>query len=71
VDFLMLQLSRIDWQKGVVIVGGAVVVLAILLSYLVYHHYRTSDPLKNLKPGVYQPAARNSGDTLPLPPAKK
>jgi hypothetical protein len=48
-----------------------VVVLAILLSYLGYHHYRTSDPLKNLKPGVYQPAARNSGDTLPLPPAKK
>src|SRR5690348_5847984 len=71
VDFLMLQLSRIDWQKGVVILGGAVVVLAILLSYLGYHHYRTSDPLKNLKPGIYQPAAHNSGDTLPLPPPKK
>jgi hypothetical protein len=71
VDFLMLQLSRIDWQKGVLILGGTVVVLAILLSYLGYHHYRTSDPLKNLKPGVYQPATRNSGDTLPLPPAKK
>ena len=71
VDFLMLQLSRIDWQKSAVILGAAVVVLAVLLSYLTYHHYHTADPLKNLKPGVYQPPSRNPGETLPLPPAKK
>ena len=71
VDFLMLQLSKIDWQKGVIILGAAVAVLAIVLAYVGYHHYRTNDPLKNVKPGVYKAPARNSGDTLPIPPAKR
>ncbi len=70
-DFLMLQLSRIDWRRGVLILGVAVVVLAMILGYVGYRHYRTNDPLKNVKPGVYKAPARNSGDTLPLPPAKK
>lgn len=69
-DFLMLQLSRIDWQKGVVILAAAVVLLALALAYLGYHHYRSSDPLRNLKPGVYQPSARGVGETLPLPQPK-
>jgi cytoskeletal protein RodZ len=71
VDFLMLQLSKIDWQKGILILGAAVVALALALGYAVYHHYRTSDPLKNVKPGIYKAPAHGSGDTLPLPPAKK
>lgn len=71
VDFLMLQLSKIDWQKGVVVLAGAVVVLAIALGYLGYHHYRTADPLKNVKPAMYRPPSRSSGDTLPLPPVKR
>ena len=70
-DFLMLQLSKIDWQKSVVLLGGGVVVLAIVLGYLGWHHYRNRDPLKNLKPATYQSPAHNSGDTLPLPPTKK
>lgn len=71
VDFLMLQLSKIDWQKGVVILGGAVVVLAIVLGYIGYHHYRSNDPLKNVRPAMYKAPARGSGDTLPLPPVKR
>lgn len=70
-DFLMLQLSRVDWRRGVLILAVAVVVLAMILGYVGYHHYRTSDPLKNLKPGIYKAAPKNGGDTLPLPPAKK
>ncbi len=71
VDFLMLQLSKIDWQKGVFVLAGLIVVLAIILGYLGWHHYRSSDPLKNLKPGIYQAPPRSSGDTLPLPPVKR
>ena len=71
VDFLMLQLSKIDWQKGVVILGTAVVVLAVVLGYLGYRHYRTADPLKNMTPATYKPPHNNSGDTLPLPPTKR
>ena len=71
IDFLMLQLSKIDWQKSVVVLGGAVVVLALLLGYVSWRHYRNSDPLKSVKPGVYKAPTRGSGDVLPLPPAKK
>jgi cytoskeletal protein RodZ len=70
-DFLMLQLSKIDWRKGVLILGAAVAVLAIVLGYATYHHYRTHDPLKNVKPGIYKAPSKTGGDTLPLPPAKK
>lgn len=71
VDFLMLQLSKIDWQRGVMVLAAAVVVLALVLGYVGYRHYRTNDPLKNVKPGLYKAPAKHSGDTLPLPPAKK
>ena len=35
-DFLMLQLSRIDWRRGVLILAVAVVVLAMILGYVGY-----------------------------------
>ncbi len=71
VDFLMLQLSKTDWQRSVVLLGGGVIVLVIVLGYAGWRHYRSPDPLKNLKPGIYQAPAHGPGDTLPLPPAKK
>lgn len=71
IDFLMLQLSKVDWQKGVVVLGAAVLIMGILLAVVSWRRYRTADPLKGVKPGVYQPARSNSGETLPLPPAKK
>jgi cytoskeletal protein RodZ len=71
VDFLMLQLSKIDWQKSVVILGGAVLLLAVVLGYVGWRHYHANEPLKHLKPAMYQAPSRASGDTLPLPPAKK
>jgi cytoskeletal protein RodZ len=70
-DFIMLQLSKVDWQKGVWWLGAAVVVSTILLVVVVSRHSRGKDPLKGIKPGVYQPARSNSGETLPLPPAKR
>src|SRR6266568_8071301 len=69
IDFVMLQLSKIDWRKGVLLLGAAVAVLAIVLVYVTYHHYRTHDPLKNVKPGIYKAPAKSGGDTLPLPPS--
>jgi cytoskeletal protein RodZ len=70
VDALMLQLSKIDWRKSVIGIAAALVVLGIVFGYLAWSHYRTTDPIKNLKPAVYQPP-KHSGETLPLPPAKK
>jgi cytoskeleton protein RodZ len=71
VDFLMLQLTRLDWRKSVLALMAAMVVLAILLGYALWRHYRNNDPLRNLKPGMYQAPHPSSADTLPLPPAKK
>ena len=72
-DFIMLQLSQVSWRKGVLAVGAAAVVLAGVLGYVTWRHHRTSNPLKGLKPGVYQPSHGIPGDTLPLPtpPSKR
>ncbi len=70
-DFLMLQLSKVDWQKGVWGLGAAIVLAAILLVIVISRNSRRADPLKGVKPAVYQSAHSNSGETLPLPPAKR
>ena len=70
-DFVMLQLSKFDWQKGVWALGIAVVAGTVLLIVVVSRNARTSDPLKGIKPAVYQPAHSNTGETLPLPPTKR
>jgi cytoskeletal protein RodZ len=70
-DFVMLQLSRVDWRKGLVGLGVLAAVVVAGFSYYSWKHYRSSDPLKNLKPAVYHPTQHVSGETLPLPPGKK
>jgi cytoskeletal protein RodZ len=65
VDFVMLQLSKVNWRMGVVIVAGIVIIAGIFLAVAVGRRAKHSDPLAGVKPGVYQP--NNSGATLPLP----
>jgi cytoskeletal protein RodZ len=71
-DFLMLQLSKVDWRKGLIGLGAAILILIVVLGYWSVQHYRTVDPLKGVKPATYQSPQNVSGDTLPLPsPAPK
>jgi len=70
-DFLTFQLSRLNWNKGLVALGVVAGLAIVTTVILVWRHSKTSDPLENLKPGIYQPAQSNSGDTLPLPAPKK
>jgi cytoskeletal protein RodZ len=65
-DFLMLQFSRLDWRKAVVVLGLIVAIGLLIGIHAIWRHYRTRDPLKDLPPAVYQPAASDSGETLPL-----
>ena len=67
-DFIMLQLSKVNWQKGAVVLGAAVLVAAVLLIAWAWRKHKTADPLSGLPSAVYQPAKRQSGETLPLPP---
>lgn len=70
-DFIMLQLSRLDWRRSALGLGLGVVVLVVLVSVLSWRHYRKTDPFKGLKPAVYQSTQHVSGETLPLPGHKK
>jgi cytoskeleton protein RodZ len=65
IDFVMLQLSKVNLRKGAVILGGLALVAVVIYLVAVNRHARRTDPLAGLKPGVYQPS--NSGETLPLP----
>ena len=66
-DFLALQFSKLDWQKGVIIAGIlGCMILAFSLIVMVKHHHK-ADPLSGLKPAVYQNTQRLSGEKLPLP----
>jgi cytoskeletal protein RodZ len=66
-DFIMLQLSLLDWRKTSIVLGVIVVVSAGLLVANIWRKSRASAPLNHLKPGVYQSTQTVSGDTLPLP----
>jgi len=65
-DFLMLQLSRLNWRIAFGI--GAVVIFVILAVAVIRSRSgKPADPLKDLGPGVYQPKSDKGGETLPLP----
>lgn len=73
-DFVMLQLSRVDWRK-VAIAGGVIfLLLAIFLGYVLWRHHRTTDPLRNLPPGVSGSSVsaqnRRSAMARPMPGRK-
>ena len=65
-DFVMLQLSKVSWNKKMLAWTAAGVVVIIVLIVATTRRGKASDPLQGMKPGVYQPQT-NSGDTLPLP----
>jgi cytoskeletal protein RodZ len=66
-DFVMLQLSKVNWQKGAVVLGGLAVVGILILAVWLWRRQRNADPSAGLPPAVYQPARRPAGTTLPLP----
>jgi cytoskeletal protein RodZ len=71
VDFLMLHLSQVDWRKGLIGLGLAVVLVVTLVSLSAWRNSRSTDPLKGVKPAVYQAGSDAAGDTLPLPSPKR
>lgn len=63
-DLVMLQLSKVDWRMTLIGVGVVIVVVTVVSVWATWRHH---DPLKGVKPGVYQSAPGSSGNTLPLP----
>lgn len=66
VDFVTLQLSKVDWRKGAIVLGT---LAALGFALLIWRHYRSRDPMTGLKPGLYQSTNRHSGESIPVPAA--
>ena len=66
-DALMLLLSRLDWRRTGILLAGLAVFGAVFLGVAAWKHYRKSDPLKGVKPAMYQQKGKTAGETLPLP----
>lgn len=66
VDFLMLQLSRLNWRI-LFGIGAGIVFLILAAAVIRSKASKPADPLKDLTPGQHKPAAGKSGETLPLP----
>ena len=66
-DYLTLQLSKVNWR--IVGPGLAVAVFVLLAAIIVrsWVNQRNVDPLKNLGPGLYRPQQDQSAGLLPLP----
>jgi cytoskeleton protein RodZ len=64
-DFLTLQLSKLNWRVASVVIVAVVAVVLVSSIVGFMRNRKPSDPLSNLAPGVYQPP--QSGETAPLP----
>ena len=64
IDFLTLQLSKVDWRKGLIVLGAIITLMVVIWVWVAWRHH---NPLKGLKPAAYQSTQGVSGDTLPLP----
>jgi len=68
-DFLMLQLSKVNWSKGLTALGVVVLLAAIVAGCSAWRRHKAADPLAGLKPGLYESTQAVSGEVLPLPTA--
>jgi cytoskeletal protein RodZ len=66
-DFIMLQLTKVDWRKGLIGLGAIFGIIVLLLAIIGVRRSLTREPAP-VKPGVYHPARTNTGETLPVPP---
>lgn len=66
-DWITLQLSRINWQVALPLLVVGIVILAAIIGYRAWRTAQTRDPLQDLPAGVHQPRNTPSGNTLPVP----
>lgn len=69
-DFLMFQISRLNWRVALPLLVLALLVLGSIWGYRAWRARQDADPLANLGPGLYQAPAGGTVETLPLPANK-
>lgn len=65
-DFIMLQLTKLNWR---IVLATVAVALVIVLTATALRNraVRQSNPLEDLGSGLYQPTQHQSGELLSLP----
>ncbi|HXC97695.1 MAG TPA: helix-turn-helix transcriptional regulator [Verrucomicrobiae bacterium] len=66
-DFITLQLSKVNWRIASVVIGVLVLLLIFYSVARASRHTKDTNTVVDIPPAVYQPA--QTGDTLPLPAA--
>lgn len=66
-DFVTLQLSKVDWRKGVVAMIALLVTAVVITIISIWVNHKRKDPLAGLPPAVYQSKKPDTGEVLPLP----
>ncbi|MBI3418278.1 MAG: helix-turn-helix domain-containing protein [Verrucomicrobia bacterium] len=66
-DFVMYQLSKLNWRVVLPVLGVALLVGIGILAYRIWSQSVSVDPLAKLGPGLYQPPPNGGGEYLPLP----
>jgi cytoskeletal protein RodZ len=69
-DRLSLLVAKLNWRVVAVIVVAAVLIGTGTWIYQMIARQRSVDPLRDLGPGLYQPAKRPGGELLPLPDSR-
>lgn len=67
VDFITLQLSKVNLRTAVPALIAVAVLVIIVSIVLAVRNHQTKDPLAHLDPGVYKPAQSGEILTLPVP----
>lgn len=68
IDDFLFWLSRIKWRKAGWVLAVLAIIALIVLAVAAWRRDQTADPLRDLKPALYQPPPDSGGDTLPVPP---
>ena len=70
-DFLTLQLSKLNWRIArVALIVLVVIGLGIGVAFVLRHRQKV-DPIAHLPPSVYKPTQPGTGQTLPVPAPRK
>ena len=67
--FTFLTCTEVNWRLALPSLCAALALFLLVLGYRAWRAHRPKDPLSGLGPGLYQPAQKQAGDTLPLPAA--
>ena len=65
-DFVMYQVSKLNWKIAVPLIVVVLVIGGGFLGVRLWFDHRNKDPLAELKPAIYQ-GTKPNGQTLPLP----